>query len=851
MMTSRKTLFCLSFALLSFFFCFSTNAAQPRIIKRVDLIHHSHTDIGYTDHPIVTRERQNQYLDIAIDAVLATKDAPKSEKYYWTAESGICIADWWKQASEERRQQLIEAIQTGQLEITALAMNQAPLMNGQQWNLMSLNWLPQEVRDIAPIKVGMQIDVNGCPRAGALALLDSNVPYLWMSINGHNGGAPFSQPSAFWWKMPDGRRLLVWLNYSYPEGYYFFHDSEWRRGPVPESTDTRYQLPREGDFFKTDPESMKKYHRRFCQRLLALERAGYSYPSLALSFTNQWRIDNDPPFPQLAEFVAKWNRLGLKPEVRLTTASAALDSLVASSGNKIPEYEGEFTDWWGNGAASGPREVAVSRSAKRLLNAAISPVFGELSDSTIAKQKKILEELCLFDEHTWGSVDSIGQPHSLDVLGQFNEKSRYTFHAVALAKLLLSERARAKVYRDEAGYHVVNTAPETWSGWIYALDSAFREDVQALRDVNSGQITILERQPGFASFRRAGTREEISPESDQETITDRVPNQLIRFWVDSLPGQESFRFLPVEQPQVQAVAADFVPRVTVDEQGWPVKAVWDNDRWKNQVLFDQPQGEFVAVEFAEFGGRWLYPEILHSQSEERRQKELISTVAIPNEGDAGQTTIEQGPYTTKYTQSMQHPRLKWLTRTLEIWNNEPRARLTVRFYRLSSEKPEWFFLGSSVFAENGEEGNLPEMSCGDQPFTPFADQLPGTCRDFFSMDSWIRYRSDRADRFLISRDAPLVTFGAKPDPIAKRQTAPNEMNSVYAQVFDNTWLTNFVCDEHGIMEFQFDLVLKEKPTTGESLSASDLAETILSEPVFVIHPKTPESELYMRHLHQP
>ncbi len=37
-------------------------------IKRIDIIHLSHTDVGFTDHPEVTREMQKKYIDIALDA---------------------------------------------------------------------------------------------------------------------------------------------------------------------------------------------------------------------------------------------------------------------------------------------------------------------------------------------------------------------------------------------------------------------------------------------------------------------------------------------------------------------------------------------------------------------------------------------------------------------------------------------------------------------------------------------------------------------------------------------------------------------------------------------------------------
>ena len=80
----------------------------------------------------------------------------------------------------------------------------------------------------------------------------------------------------------------------------------------------------------------------------------------------------------LPEFVAAWNRLGLQPELVLTTVSQAVQAMEKAVGDKAPQYEGEFTDWWTNGTASAPREVAASRRAKQLLAAAHSPLWGPM-----------------------------------------------------------------------------------------------------------------------------------------------------------------------------------------------------------------------------------------------------------------------------------------------------------------------------------------------------------------------------------------------------------------------------------------------------------------------------------------
>ena len=805
-------------------------------IKRIDIVSHSHADIGYTDHPLVTRLRQMQYLDIAIDAVLEQETQSPArddgEKFHWSAEAGHCITDWWQEASPTRREDLLRAIRTGRLEVTALAMNQSPFNDAKQWDQMVIQWLPEEVQKAATIKAGMQIDVNGCPRAGAMRMLDRDVQFLWTSINSFNGGPPFPMRTAFWWKMPDGRRLMVRLNPAYSDAFFLFHDYNWRQGPVPESTDTHFRTPREGDFWRSDEESLRKYHRRLCENLRSMEQNGYSYPSLPVSSTNQWRIDNDPPIPDLPKFVAAWNRLNLKPELRLTTAAAALEAIRSSVGDSLPEYEGEFTDWWANGSASGPREVAASREAKRLLAAAVSPVFGPMTDSAKATEVKILRELCFFDEHTWGSIDSIGRPHDLDVLGQYNEKSRYAYHATGLAKLLLSQRARTKFYREENGYYLVNTAPESWSGWIHILATAFREPIEAFRDVESGRVFPVERLRGFEPFSRASSPDDISPEADHGTIADNAPGRAIRFWVDNLPAQGAIRLVPAD-PKDAVLPALVKPVVKTDEQGWPLSV-----KWGDQILFDRAPGDFVSVGFTKFNGRWLYNDLLQGDKSKRKE-----TLSWERAEPLGATTVEETPYTIVYKQSLKHPRLKWITRTLEVHKAQPRASLKVRLYRISSELPEWFFIGSSL-AVDGKV--MPQTSCGGMPFTPFDDQLPGTCRDYFTVDGWIGYKSGDTERVWISRDAPLVTFGENPEPLLRRNAPPEMMNSIYAMVYDNTWLTNFLCDQHGIMEFRFDLVMRK---AGGSMP--NLVETVFSEPVFINHSELQEPELFMRHLHQP
>ncbi|MGD0577398.1 MAG: hypothetical protein ABSC08_00565, partial [Bryobacteraceae bacterium] len=194
-------------------------------IRHVDIIHHTHTDFGYTDMPSVCRDLQVRFLDAALQTCLNDK------RFHWTIEGTVALDDWWRGASAQRRSELLRMVRSGQMDVMAMAFNQTPFLNALQWR-QALDWLPPEVlRDVNP-QAAMQNDVNGFPRAGAMLLLDRGIRRLLMGINPDSGGPPFQRPSAFWWKMPDGRRMFVWLGDHYGTAYGYFESEVWQRGQV-------------------------------------------------------------------------------------------------------------------------------------------------------------------------------------------------------------------------------------------------------------------------------------------------------------------------------------------------------------------------------------------------------------------------------------------------------------------------------------------------------------------------------------------------------------------------------------------------------------------------------------------
>lgn len=600
-------------------------AAAPGV-RVLDIVHHTHLDVGYTAMPAVVRENQIRYLDAAI--ACCREDA----RFRWTIETLLEFDDWWRAASPERRATLQNLVRAGRMDVMAMPFNQTPFMNAMQWE-QAMKWIPATLWRQMGIQVAMQNDVNGFPRAGAKALLDRGIPRLMMGINADSGGPPFRRPDAFWWKQPDGRRLFVWLGEHY--------------GSV-----MNYLVPaRDGVRYRTDEASVRKAHAALTERLTALAAEGYGFERLILTHTHPMLYDNGHPYPSLVLFIAEWNRLGLAPALRLTTATDAMLRMEKSVAAKIPTYEGEWTDWWANGDASGPREVAASRVAKRTLAAAFSPVFGPMPERAQPAVSAMLRDLCLFDEHTWGAAGSLSEPHSLLTIGQYVEKSHLAYRPMGRAEALLGRRLRAKTDSLTGDVHVVNPSAEEMSGW-------------ATVPVADAKAMSLTPVPGGvpAAIAREGNR--------------------ARCWFDKLPARSvtSFR---LSKEGVPATAGGG-PDVKLDPAKWPLSATWPG---MARPLFAGGLGDFVCVGTMPWAHRGTLSSMHVKFDAEIRKKALRESNAA-----YGAAQREETAHSIRFTQEIKHPRLGPSQRVVELWKGEPRARVKVSLDRLSSLNPEVLFL---------------------------------------------------------------------------------------------------------------------------------------------------------------
>ena len=110
----------------------------------------------------------------------------------------------------------------------------------------------------------------------------------------------------------------------------------------------------------------------------------------------------------------------------------------------------------------------------------------------------------LFDEHTWGSYNSIAQPYHPRSAGGFAEKAVFAYRAAEQAKL-----ARTNMFRHAKDYcdfsrtrriRVLNPGTTVRSGWVVIPATAIRFPANAARDLATQEVFPLEdfREPEWS-----------------------------------------------------------------------------------------------------------------------------------------------------------------------------------------------------------------------------------------------------------------------------------------------------------------------------------------------------------------
>jgi len=192
------------------------------------------------------------------------------------------------------------------------------------------------------------------------------------------------QDKPFWWISPSGNeRVLVWIPWT---GYAMSH------------------------IMKLDTQWVNKYQAR-------LDEIGFPYQISYIRWAGHG--DNGEPDPDVCEFVKKWNqRIRMAALLHFHNQRCVCD-IEKQHGHQLPQFKGDLTPYWEDGAGSSALETRMNRgAAERLaqaatLSAILAPQAYNSSDFNVAWRNVLL-----YSEHTWGAWNSVSDSENAFVTQQ-------------------------------------------------------------------------------------------------------------------------------------------------------------------------------------------------------------------------------------------------------------------------------------------------------------------------------------------------------------------------------------------------------------------------------------------------
>lgn len=800
----------------------SITQAAAKDIEYIDLVHFTHTDIGYTDHPELLLELHQRYIDIAVDEGIATQNS--ATPFCWTAEVLEPVYSWWLEADEQKRKNLLTLIENGQFEVTDIPYGVGSALGINEVETAD-NWIPEELREKFQIETAMQNDVNGIGRAVIMNSIENGCKYLWMGINyGGFGKRLFDQPGAFWWEMPNGKKIFAWQGDPYWEGFIFFEGGPYRYKGQTRAANTSKWIPNPGDFFIATKENVLEAHKRVVAQIEAMQKNGYSYDFIITSFSNEWRTDNDPPFAAVTEFISLWNEMELKPSINLTSAGRALEKAEKRIGHSAPVFQGEWIDHWAFMLAAMPREVSAARSAARHIKAINSPLWtSPLSKRSEETLDDIQRDLVQFYEHTYGANTSHSEPYGSHNLGQMYSVYNCAYRADAYAEWILSQQIRSHLTNKGEGLHVINTSDVEYTGWVEFDTRGFRgKEVNSFIDQETG-----EKYPLFKTYYFG--QEHFILNLEVEWMFKKM------FWINNLKPNSVIRLMPSAEKIEETVKNEVA--ISTGQYGWPETIEWNN----NNEIEVNDFASFFSIQLQGASTRIDLNNLRFEKDLKKRKKILDEMLVKQPATIVDPAEVEKTPYSSIYRQKLHHYSIENATRDIEIFNDRTMIRVKYKFDRKSSHQFENYFIKFPV-PTNCKQ---PITSLGGVNYKPFTDQIPGSNKDFQVIDEWVYYPEEKGGWLWSSPDVMVITFGEN-NVERLRTDAPDNMNDLFAMVYNNKWFVDCIDNVEGTVEFEFYLQWVDKKDESKIV---DISGATISKPEVIINPKTKPDEFTYKYLY--
>lgn len=514
-------------------------------------------------------------------------------------------------------------------------------------------------------------------------------------------------------------------------------------------------------------------------QLRKLESQGYPYDVTYFRYTIGG--DNGPPDPELSDAIRAWNEKHVSPRIVIATTREPFEDLERRYGDRLPVVKGDFTPYWEDGAGSAARETAANRqSADRLVQAETLFALRHPRAFDAAEFRRAWQWVLLFSEHTWGAWNSVSDPDSDFAKVQWATKRSYAEKGSEAAARLLQESLRPAGEAVPGHIDVFNT-----SSWT-----------------RTGLVTV----PASVAGDAAGV---VGAPSQRLTSGDLV------FLAKDVPAFGSKRYRLGDAPGGQAGAAraggttlmNSTFRVTIDSRTGGIRS-----------LHTRRYGEMAGPE-----GLNTYTYLPGTDTSKAMTNGSISV-----------RVLDDGPLVAALEVTSSAPGCESLRRVYRVVEGLDSVEVTDTLHKKRVREKEGVHIGFDFAVPGGQV----RMETPWAVVRPDIDQIPGACRNWFTVARWADVSNDKAGVTWCVPDTPLMEIGGLTASILGGAGNPAlwmdrslPSRTLYSWALNNHWHTNYPADQEGRITLRY--VLKPHgpfDATAAYQAGVEAAEPLLAAP---------------------
>jgi hypothetical protein len=714
----------------------------------INFVQHAHTDIGYTRPQTEILPAHLRYIDYALDYCDATDNYPDDSKFRWTCEGSWVVNTYLKSRPKSQIDRFIQRINEGRIEITGMYLN----FNG----LTDENILAQSLYPIGnfkqlglKVKTGMQDDVNGIGWCMIDYFNTIGVKYLDMGVNVSRSIPVFDKPTAFWWESPSGKQLLAYRGEHYMKG----------------------------DFLGIQQNDIYTFEKNLLNYISSLEQKNYPFNITDIQYSGYY-TDNSPPSTQECDMIRKWNEKLAWPHLRNATISEFFEEVQNKYGKELPVYKDAWPDWWTDGFGSNAEATAVTRGGQADMIAndgalAMSLLMGsKLPEGTMNGIQQANNDLLFYDEHTFGSAESVSNPYSEMTNIQSGIKSSFAWDGFK----------RERMIREEAMGLLQSYIPKTNMPTITVYNTLNWARTGYFQAYIDHQLLPLNK-----AFRLVDDEGNIVP---AQAVNSRSDGTYWELFVKNVPPM-GYRTIQIELGANEDSTTIYPSEENTILENKYYKIVIDPKTGTISNLFDKDFGKDIADSSA----KWKFAQFIF---ESLKDREKLSEQGNYSRKGLDTVWIEPGIKGPLWKSIRIMGESETLLKPggfqceVRLYNNIKRIDFVCTFWKKPIINPQGIYVAFPF--------NLPDskfyFEAQGGTVIPGVNQLPGSGSDWNTIQDFAAVKNKNAQIVFVSPRAPFVQFGDL--NIGKFQKiAHPDHPYIYAWPMNNYWWTNFNAEQQG------------------------------------------------------